>query len=69
MIYDISEELKKRLLWVRCACGKRHLICLKCAAEVGSFEEKGKRLVGKCAKGYFKRARRKAREAEKGATA
>ncbi len=55
MVFADQPAVTPRILWVRCACGKKHYICSGCARRIGSVRspQDGRRLVAACAKRYF----------------
>jgi len=54
MTFGIPGRFRARLLWVRCLCGKSHLICFRCGDKVGALMRESRRFVAACAKGYYK---------------
>lgn len=47
-------ERERRLHRVECGkCGKRHLVCFRCADRIGSVFAEGRRKIKECAKRYF----------------
>lgn len=47
-------EKERRLFRVVCSvCGKKHLVCFKCAERIGSVFMAGLRKIKACAKRYF----------------
>jgi hypothetical protein len=58
-------RVRPRLLWVRCACGRSHFACFRCAARVGTSGN-GVKMIAECARGYWRRNKDKI-AAERGA--
>lgn len=47
-------ERERRLHRVECSvCGKKHLVCFKCAERIGSTFVAGRRQIRACAKRYY----------------
>ena len=52
MTFEIPGRFKRRLLWVKCKCKRKHYVCPPCAGRIGSVNVNGVRLIAACAKGF-----------------